>query len=88
MDFSNWIYPTEKEQNVRAFVVKRIVDSIQLAFPECRVSPFGSYNTMLYTPDAYDPSRTFTESQRYRHGRELARSCLDEGVDEETRSTY
>jgi len=53
LDFSSWISPTTEEDSVRALVVKRIVDAIQTSFPQTRVSPFGSFNTKLYTPDAY-----------------------------------
>jgi len=53
LDFSSWISPTKEEESVRALVVKRIVDAVEAAFPQTRVSPFGSYNTKLYTPDAY-----------------------------------
>ena len=53
LDFSNWISPTEREHEIRSFVVKRVVDTIEKAFPECRVHPFGSFETKLYVPDAY-----------------------------------
>jgi len=53
-DFTKWILPTSKEAEVRAFVVKRVTDAIETAFPECRASAFGSFRTKLYHPDAYE----------------------------------
>jgi non-canonical poly(A) RNA polymerase PAPD5/7 len=51
-DFSEWISPTSKEHDVRAYVVKRVVDAIESALPHCRAHPFGSFSTKLYGPDA------------------------------------
>jgi len=53
-DFSNWISPTTKEDEVRAFVVKRVIDKIESAVPQCRAFAFGSFTTKLYVPDSYD----------------------------------
>jgi non-canonical poly(A) RNA polymerase PAPD5/7 len=53
LDFSNWVSPTSKEVQVRAFVAKRVADSIETFYPQCRAYPFGSFSTKLYTPDAY-----------------------------------
>jgi non-canonical poly(A) RNA polymerase PAPD5/7 len=53
LDFTAWISPTKEEEGVRALVVKRIVDAVEAAFPQTRVSPFGSFKTKLYTPGAY-----------------------------------
>lgn len=51
-DFSIWISPTSKEHDVRAHVVKRVVDAVESALPQCRAHPFGSFSTKLYGPDA------------------------------------
>lgn len=53
-DFSNWISPTKKEDEVRRFVVKKVIASIESGFPQCRAFAFGSFSTKLYVPDAYD----------------------------------
>jgi len=52
-DFSAWISPTSEEHDVRAYVVKRVVNAIESALPQCRAHPFGSFSTKLYGPDAY-----------------------------------
>jgi non-canonical poly(A) RNA polymerase PAPD5/7 len=56
LDFTAWISPTKEEETARALVVKRIVDTVEAAFPQTRVSPFGSFQTKLYTPGAYPES--------------------------------
>src|ERR1700733_2495659 len=38
-DFYEWISPTSKEHDVRAYVVKRVVDAIESALPHCRAYP-------------------------------------------------
>ena len=53
-DFTKWIYPTTKEHQVREFVVKRVVDTIESAVPQCRAFAFGSFSTKLYVPFAYN----------------------------------
>lgn len=53
-DFLNWISPSTKESEVRAFVVKRVIDTIESAAPQCRAFAFGSFATKLYVPDACD----------------------------------
>ena len=52
MDFAKWIAPTKEEIEIRAFVVRRIVKTIESTFPDCLAHPFGSYITKLYIPDA------------------------------------
>jgi non-canonical poly(A) RNA polymerase PAPD5/7 len=60
-DYSNWISPTSKEIEVRAFVAKRVANAIETFYPRCRAYPFGSYSTKLYIPDAY-ASQSDTDS--------------------------
>lgn len=60
-DYSNWISPTSKEIEVRAFVAKRVANVIETSYPYCRAYPFGSYSTKLYIPDAY-ASQSHTHS--------------------------
>jgi len=52
-DFCDWISPTEKEDQVRGFVVRRIINAIESAVPNSHATAFGSFITKLYLPDAY-----------------------------------
>jgi DNA polymerase sigma len=52
-DFTDWISPTTKEAELRAYVVRQVVQCVETAFPSCRAYPFGSFSTKLYHPDAY-----------------------------------
>lgn len=54
-DFTDWVSPTSKEAEVRAFVVERVKDAIETKFPMCQAYAFGSFSTKLYHPDAYIP---------------------------------
>lgn len=48
--YVNYISPTAKEHEVRGMVIATITRTIEKAWPDARVSPFGSYETKLYLP--------------------------------------
>src|SRR5271168_2151442 len=62
-DFCDWITPTEREDEVRRYVVRRIVNAIESAVPDSHATAFGSFITKLYLPDAYT---TFLSQAHFR----------------------
>lgn len=51
--FAAYISPTPEEHEVRGMIVTIITRTIQRAWPDARISPFGSYETKLYLPLGY-----------------------------------
>ncbi|KAI6036025.1 hypothetical protein BKA83DRAFT_117132 [Pisolithus microcarpus] len=49
--FVKYMSPTPIEDEVRSFTVSLVSRVIRSAFPDARISPFGSYETKLYLPD-------------------------------------
>ncbi|KAH7929632.1 hypothetical protein BV22DRAFT_1056505 [Leucogyrophana mollusca] len=48
--FVNYMSPTSVEDEIRSLIVDLVSKAVQTAFPDARVSPFGSYATKLYLP--------------------------------------
>jgi non-canonical poly(A) RNA polymerase PAPD5/7 len=48
--FVHYISPTPIEDEVRSLVVELVSRAITKAYPDAKVSPFGSYATKLYLP--------------------------------------
>lgn len=49
--FVKYMSPTPVEDEVRTLIVSLVSRAITSAFPDARISPFGSYETKLYLPD-------------------------------------
>lgn len=49
--FVNYMLPTPVEDEIRSLVVTLVSRAITSAFPDARISPFGSYETKLYLPN-------------------------------------
>ncbi|KLO19261.1 hypothetical protein SCHPADRAFT_899095 [Schizopora paradoxa] len=48
--FTAFVSPTQAEHDVRSMIVQLISNCIEKAFPDAKVTPFGSYGTKLYLP--------------------------------------
>ncbi|KAH7914043.1 hypothetical protein BJ138DRAFT_1133701 [Hygrophoropsis aurantiaca] len=48
--FVNYMSPTPVEDEIRSLIVEHVSKAVQMAFPDAKVSPFGSYATKLYLP--------------------------------------
>ncbi|KAG6335160.1 hypothetical protein ID866_3922 [Astraeus odoratus] len=66
--FVNYMSPTPVEDEVRSYTVDLVSRAIKSAFPDARISPFGSYETKLYLPsgdiDLVVDSRSMARSNK------------------------